>query len=134
MPIIQAVTISNAYPNNCRWAVRTIENLREGQGFQLVLSTTDKAVATGLGKIRSSSVSIEREKDGKYSVILSFLVFEVRHMLEIGAGEGETEAVQSLATIKPKDRTAEAVLLWFQDPSAADPKVIEWIRQEIGQR
>lgn len=133
MPIVQAVTISGTYPENCRWPVPTLENLREGHQFQIVLRTKDKNLAAAVSRMKVHGVQVEREQAG-YAVTLAFVVFEVRHMLEVPEDEDDGMEVDSLALVKPSNRTVEAVLLWFKDKSAADPRLMDMMRQEISAR
>lgn len=138
MPTVQAATISGIFSEKCRWSVTTLENLREGQSFQLALRVGEKGLASAISKLRSANILVE--KDGSFwTVILSLVVFEVRHMLEPGKG-GETEdgdpidEVETLAIVKPKDRNVEGVMLRLLDSGAQEPKFAEYFRQESGQR
>lgn len=133
MPIVQAITISGAYPDNCRWQVPTLENLREGHQFQLVLKTKDKALAGAVSRMKTHGIGVEREQNG-YAVTLNLVIVEIRHMLEIPESEDETTEVDSLALVKPSNRTVEAVLLWFRDKSAGDQRLMDMMRQEISAR
>jgi hypothetical protein len=120
--IIQVTTISGSIIENARWEVENIVNLREGHGFQINWITKDTNLLAYVGKANNRECSVDRNKD-IYSVVLSCLVKQIRHMLD-----SNEKQIESMAILVPSNRVVENIIIYLASPDKCDPRVIQLIR------
>ncbi len=108
-----------------RWELPSVVGLQENQSFALSFPTKDKQLVTYLTKAQTADCMVDREK-GEHSIILSFSVRRIRHMLVIGASKAET-----MAMLTPVNRSVELVLQYLLDPRKADPKFVKMVRESV---
>lgn len=128
MPIILQVHALNGKTiEGARWEVPSIAGLQEGQSFAFSFPTKDKQLVAYLTKAQSAECMVDRER-GENSVILSFNVRRIRHMLPVG-----TKTVETMAMLTPVNRSVELVLQYVLDPRKVDPKFIKMVRETVSQ-
>jgi hypothetical protein len=127
MPIVlQVATLQGKTVEGGRWELPSVPGLQEGQSFALSFSTTDKQLVAYLMKAQSSECAVDRDKGG-YSVVLSFQVRRIRHMLTVG-----TENLDTMAILTPVNRSVELVLQYLLDPKKVDQKFFKTVRETVG--
>lgn len=124
--IIKVSTIGGRLIEEARWEVNSISNLREGHAFQVSLPTSDMNLVAYAGKTGSKECSIDGTK-GSYSVVLTCLVKQIRHMLEDGSKQ-----VESMAVLVPSNRVVENVIIYMLSPAKCDPRVSQLIQSSQG--
>jgi hypothetical protein len=120
--IVQVTTISGKMIDNARWEVENITNLKEGHGFQVNWVTKDSNLLSYVGRINNTECSIDRNKN-IYSVVLSCLVKQIRHMLD-----SKEKHIESMAILVPSNRIIENIFIYLASPDKCDPRVIQLIR------
>lgn len=127
MPIaLQAVTLTGKTIEGGRWEVPSIAGLQEMQSFALNIPIKDKQLVSYLGKAQNADCMLDKDKD-TYSVMLSFKVARIRHMLTT-----KDSKVDSMAVLVPVNRNVELVLQYLLNPAKTDPKFVKLIREAAG--
>lgn len=110
-----------------RLEVPDVIGLQEGQSFAISFPTKDKQLIAYLVKAQNSDCMVDREK-GEHSVMLSFQVRRIRHMVTVGSPK-----VDTMAILTPVNRSVELVLQYLLDPKKVDQKFVKIVRETVGQ-
>lgn len=128
MPIVlQVVTLQGKTVEGGRWELPAVPGLQEGQSFALSFPTKDKQLVAYLMKAQSGDCVVDRDK-GEYSVMLSFTVRRIRHMLATA-----TKSLDTMAVLTPVNRSVELVLQYLVDPKKVDQKFFKIVRETVSQ-
>lgn len=125
--VLQIHALNGKTVEGGRWEVPSVVGLQEGQSFALSFPTKDKQLVTYLTKAQIAECMVDREKN-EYSVVLSFRVRRVRHMLAVG-----TSKVESMAALTAVNRNVELVLQYILDPKKVDQKFVKMVRETVSQ-
>lgn len=128
MPIVlQVATLQGKTVEGGRWELPSVPGLQEGQSFALSFPTTDKQLVTYLTKAQNGDCSVDRDK-GEYSVMLSFTVRRIRHMLSVAS-----QNLDTMAVLTPVNRNVELVFQYLVDPKKVDQKFFKIVRETVNQ-
>lgn len=121
--VIQATTISGKVVDNARWEVDGRASFNEGQTMSVSVPTKDGPLLGFLSRGQSAGCMLDGQK-GSFSVILTCVIKQVRHMVETAS-----RSVDTLVVVVPVNRTAEQVLLYMMSPQKCDPRFVRAIRE-----
>jgi len=128
MPIVlQVTTLQGKTLEGGRWELENVPGLQEGQSFALTFPTKDKQLVAYLLKVQNSDCMVDRDQ-GEYSVMLSFSVRRIRHMLSTG-----TSKLDTMAVLTPVNRNVELVMQYLVDPKKVDQKFFKTVRETVSQ-
>lgn len=123
--VLQIHALNGKTVEGGRWEVPSVVGLQEGQSFAFSFPTKDKQLVAYLTKAQNADCMVDREK-GEYSVILSFNVRRIRHMLAVG-----TSRVETMAMLTAVNRSVELVLQYLIDPKKVDQKFVKMVRETV---
>lgn len=124
MASIQATTIGGVIIDRARWEIASIDSVQVGHTLAVCLASDDKSLLAHVRKQSKTECSLDRSDDGKNSIVMTFLVKQVRHMLELNPTKLDTMCI-----IVPSSRFAELVMLYLFDPTKCDRRFVEAVRQ-----
>jgi hypothetical protein len=116
--IIQIQTMSGEQVEGARWDIPVPAGLQENQSFAILLPCEDKKLVTYISKVKNSECYVDVD-EGKTSVVLSFRVSRIRHMLTINSSKTET-----LCYLTPSHRAVEQVMVYMLTPGKADKRLV----------
>jgi len=122
MATIQATTIGGVIIDKARWDVPSLVSVQIGHTLALCLNSDDKSLLANVRKQAKTECSIDRAEDGRCSIVATFLVKQIRHMID--AGNFDTMCI-----VVPISRYAEQIVLYILDPAKCDKRFQEAIRQ-----
>lgn len=125
MIVLQVHALSGKTVEGGRWEVPDVPGLQEGQSFALSIPTKDRHLTAYLVKSKTADCIVDKDKND-YSVILSFQVRRIRHMLAVGM-----KKVDSMAVIVPVNRSVELVLQYMLNPAKVDPKFFKVVSETV---
>jgi hypothetical protein len=120
--IIQISTIQGKFIDNCRWEIEQNNLVNVDNTVQVVFKTDDKKIIEVINKCRSQNISIEKDEK-EYVMIFSYIVSEVRHMIE-------NDKLESMIIIKPKDRNVEIATLFLKNKEELGDKILNKIQED----
>lgn len=94
--------------------------------MQVSLPTSDVHVISYVKKQAKQELGLEKDENkGKnaHSVILKFVVKEIRHLLDTTTSDMDT-----MVTLVPVDRVVEGVLTYLLHPEKCDPRWVQVMR------
>ena len=92
MLVIQATMISGKIIDGARWEITSLSSFQKNQKVSVELATKDPALLTYLSKTPNNECMLDGEK-GEYSVVMSCVVSDVRHMIHATNGTSDTMLV-----------------------------------------
>lgn len=127
MIVLQIHALNGKTVEGGRWEVPAIQGLQEGHSFALSMPTQDKQLVAYLAKMQNADCIVDKDKT-EYSVVLSFSVRRIRHMLAVGGAKTETMAV-----LVPVNRNVELVMQYILNPAKVDQKFVKAVRETVSQ-
>jgi hypothetical protein len=124
MTSIQVTTIGGVIIDRARWEVPSLDSVQAGHALAICLPSDDKSLLAHIRKQSKIECAIDRSEDGKNSIIITLLVKQVRHMLELNPSKFDTMCIAV-----PTSRFAELVVLYMLDPTKCDRRFVEAVRQ-----
>ena len=121
MFVIQAATIGGRIVEKARWEIPNVSAYQEGQTMQVNVPTKDSNLLHYVAKQGRTDCAVERDDRG--SVNLTFVVKQIRHMLEASNGN-----VDTMVVIVPVTRPVEHILLYVMDREHCDERVVRAVR------
>lgn len=122
MLIIQAVTINGEILEKGKWNIETLNNVPINTGHSVCISlyTSDKDLLNYIQRQNKSECCLDKSKNGEISIIATFIVKEIRHMID-------RYTFQSLCTIEPINRFVEQAVLFLLNPGKCDKRFVETV-------
>jgi hypothetical protein len=124
MATVQATNIGGVIVPGAHWKVKSLGNISAGDVVKVNLVFEDEKLEKYLSRISVQEVTYEREDDEQSSVTLGFMVERFTHFLDQAAEEPD---IESMAWLKPMNRTVEAIILFLLDRENCDPKFLSLI-------
>lgn len=103
-----------------RWKVKEAGSLSVGEIVRVNVPFRDPKLLKHLAGSQASECVLEREEEGQ-SVTLGFFVEKFSHFLDTGEAKPELE---TMAWLKPFNRTVEQVVTYIMDRSSCDSKFL----------
>lgn len=122
MVTIQATTIGGSIIDKARWEVPSINSVQVGHTLSICLNSDDKNLLTHIRKQEKTECSLDRAEDGKYTIVVTLVVKQVRHMLD-------ASKFDTMCIVVPMSRHVEQVILYLLDPSQCDKRFAGIVRQ-----
>lgn len=123
--VLQVHALNGKTVEGGRWEVPVVHGLQEGHSFAFSFPTKDKQLVAYLVKAQNPDCMVDREK-GEYSIVLSFTVRRIRHMLPVG-----TAKVETMALLTPVNGNVELVLQYILDPKKVNQKFVKMVRETV---
>ncbi len=121
MATIQVTNIGGVIIPNAHWKVKSLGSMSAGEVVRVNVSFEDERLSKYLSKATAQEVTLEREEGEPTSVVLGFVMEKFSHFLDQSADEPD---VESIAWIKPMNRTVEAVIVYLLDRENCDPRFL----------
>lgn len=119
--MIQAATINGRIIDKARWEIQNVSAFQEGQTMQVNVPTKDANLLHYVAKQGRADCMVER--DDRSSVNLTFVVKQIRHMLEASNG-----GVDTMVVIVPITRPVEHVILYVMDTEKCDERFVRAVK------
>lgn len=123
MATVQATNIGGSIIPQAHWKVKSLGNISPGDVVRVNVPFEDEKLSKYLSRSQVPECTFEREEEGS-SVTLGLMVERFTHFLDHAAAEPD---VESMAWLKPMNRTVEAVLAYLFDRDSCDTKFISLI-------
>jgi len=124
MATIQATNIGGVIIPNAHWRVKSLGSMSAGEVVRVSVAFDDEKLGKYLSRASTQEVAYEREEEGQDSVVLGFVMERFSHFLDQSAEEPD---VESIAWIKPMNRTVEAIIIYLLDRENCDPRFLAMI-------
>ena len=121
MPTIQATTLGGKIIARANWRTKSLGSVSIGETVRVNITFDDEKLAKFLAKSAAQECTLEREEGEATSVTVGFMVEKFTHMLDDSA---EGPDVESMAWLKPMNRTVEAVVQYLLDRENCDLKFL----------
>lgn len=118
MGTVQVTNLSGKILEAASWKVEDMSNVSVGEIVRINLRVEDERLAKYLSKATAQECTIEREDEG-HSVTLGFVVERFTHLLD-----DSTKELESMAWLKPMNRTVEATIAFIMDRDSCDQKFL----------
>lgn len=107
-----------------KWAIRDLGKVSVGEVVRVSLTFKDAKLEKFLKSQRSPDCVMEREEK-TMSVTLGFIVERFSHMLDVIPPERMAESkIDSMAWVKPMDRSVEFVMQYLYDRDSCDGRLL----------
>ncbi len=124
MATVQATNIGGVIIPRAHWKVKSLGSVSPGDIVRVNVPFEDEKLSKYLSRSQVQECTFEREDDGESSVTLGLMVERFTHFLDHSAEEPD---VESMAWLKPMNRTVEAILIYMFDRSNCDVKFLALI-------
>ncbi len=121
MPTIQATTLGGKIITQASWRTQSLGRISIGETVRVNIPFEDERLAKFLAKSAAQECVLEQEAEEGTSVTVGFMVEKFTHMLDASA---ERPDVESMAWLKPMNRTVEAVVQYLLDRENCDLKFL----------
>ena len=124
MLVIQATMISGKIIDDARWEITSLSSFQKNNKVSVELATKDPALLTYLSKTPSTECILDGDKDG-YSILMSCVVSDVRHMIHATNGTADT-----MVLVVPANRLVEHVMQYILNQNKCDPRFLKLVKGE----
>lgn len=125
MATVQATNIGGVIIPRAHWKVKSLGSISAGDVVRVNITFSDEKLEKYLSRASAQEVTYEREEeDEASSVTLGFMVERFTHFLDQSAEEPD---IESMAWLKPMNRTVEAIVIYLLDRENCDPKFLSAI-------
>lgn len=121
MATVQATNIGGVIIPRAHWKVKSLGSISAGDVVRVNMTFSDEKLERYLSRTSAQEVTYEREDDEACSVTLGFMVERFTHFLDQAAEEPD---IESMAWLKPMNRTVEAIVIYLLDRENCDPKFL----------
>jgi len=121
MATIQVTNMGGKILEAASWKVKDLGRLSSGEHVRVNVPFKDAKLLKYLANAQAQECVLEREEDGGQSVTLGYFLEKFSHFLDAGDGKPE---VETIAWLKPLNRTVEAVMAYLMDRESCDSKFL----------
>ncbi len=124
MATVQATNIGGVIIPQAHWKVKSLGSISPGDVVRVNVPFEDEKLSKYLSRSQVPECTFEREEEEENSVTLGMMVERFTHFLDHSSKEPD---VESMAWLKPMNRTVEAVLIYLFDRDNSDVKFLAMI-------